>query len=102
MVWTSVHPVTFRVPEAPERGSLTYEKYTEHLEITSLCGGTATKIYFPGVSCIKEDQVDRVYDLEIRAKYTVLDVAWKLGADILPEGKCPTKKREFAHSPIDS
>lgn len=72
--------------------SFVVEGYTNRFEVTSICGGTATMVHFPGFWCANKPVAS--YDLVVRLKATALSgVSLKLKAAILRDGACPTIRK---------
>lgn len=91
MVWKlSNGPMTF--PPATIIGPVeTYvaEGYTSRFAVTSICGGTATMVHFPGFWCADKPAV--AHDNVVRLRTKVLTgVSLQLNAPILRDGTCPT------------
>lgn len=95
MVWKLNNgPITLPPTSVGPIVPLLVESYIDHFEVTSICGGTATMVHFPGVWCA--DQPAVAYDAWVRYRTAVLaGVSLALKAPILREGICPTIRESF-------
>jgi hypothetical protein len=92
MVWTLTNgPVTFSSdPVIGPVETLKLERYIEHFQVVSTCGGKASLVYFPTVWCT--DEPDAGFDIWVRAKLSLMSVALKLRTPVLREGTCPSPR----------
>lgn len=86
MIWTSTHPATF--PSMSPTGTITFEKFTEFLEVISICGGKATEVRFPAYWCADDTNARYAYDVWYRVKMAIIQLSLDIAAPILPNGQC--------------
>lgn len=79
----------FTITVFPSRGSISYERYAEQLEVRSICDGRAVKVFFPTYYCVSEEKEDEGYDLSVRTKMPLGKLTMELEAVELREGRCP-------------